>query len=88
MTPSSSSPSTRRSTSGWGCCLSKPFRTHGYKWSSSVINPKGSARQGEFSRCDEYIFFVQIGNAGPLPQDTDMLHDRRTSEAMKSSGVA
>lgn len=31
---------------------------------SSVINPKGSARDG-FSRSDEYIFFVMFGECTP-----------------------
>jgi adenine-specific DNA-methyltransferase len=46
---------------------------------SSVISQKGSARQGEFSRCNEFIYFAHFGNAAPLPQETDMLHDRQTS---------
>lgn len=32
---------------------------------SSVINPAGVARQGEFARSDEYIFFVFIGASSP-----------------------
>lgn len=32
---------------------------------SSVINPAGVARQGEFARSDEYIFVVFIGRATP-----------------------
>jgi adenine-specific DNA-methyltransferase len=46
---------------------------------SSVISQKGSARQGEFSRCNEFVYFAHIGAAVPLPQETDMLHDRQTS---------
>lgn len=46
---------------------------------SSVISQKGSARQGEFSRCNEFIYFAHFGNATPIPQETDMLHDRQTS---------
>lgn len=45
---------------------------------SSVISQKGSARQGEYSRCNEFIFFAHFGNAAPSPQETDMLHDRQT----------
>ncbi|WP_247666542.1 site-specific DNA-methyltransferase [Aquimarina sp. MMG015] len=30
---------------------------------TSVINPRGKYRQGEFARCEEYIFFVAIGSA-------------------------
>lgn len=35
---------------------------------SSVINPKGTSRFAEFSRTDEYVFFVMIGAAAPLPE--------------------
>lgn len=34
---------------------------------SSVINSKGVARKGAFSRTDEYLYFVQFGNATPVP---------------------
>ncbi|MFM8899099.1 MAG: DNA methyltransferase [Burkholderiales bacterium] len=47
---------------------------------SSVISQKGSARAGEFSRCDEFIFFVMFGTASPLPLNDDMLHETVTSE--------
>ena len=46
---------------------------------SSVISQKGSARAGEFSRCNEFIYFAQFGDATPLSQETDMLHGRQTS---------
>lgn len=42
---------------------------------SSVISPKGSARAGEFSRCDEYLFFVMQGAAGPSSWISNMLYD-------------
>jgi 16S rRNA G966 N2-methylase RsmD len=37
---------------------------------SSVINPAGKAKKGgvDFSRIDEYIFFLQIGKAAVLPE--------------------
>ena len=47
---------------------------------SSVISQKGSARAGEFSRCDEFIFFVMFGSAAPTPLNDDMLHETVTSE--------
>lgn len=42
---------------------------------SSVINPAGVARQGEFARSDEYIYFVYFGEAGPkkVPLGDDWL---------------
>lgn len=32
---------------------------------SSVINPAGSSRQNEFSRTDEFIFFIKVGTSSP-----------------------
>lgn len=40
---------------------------------SSVINPSGSSRMNMFSRSDEYIFFVFLGNAAVIPGNDDML---------------
>ena len=42
---------------------------------SSVINPKGSARNGRFSRVDEYLYFVMFGDATVSAWRTDMLRD-------------
>ncbi|MCP1580528.1 MULTISPECIES: site-specific DNA-methyltransferase [Methylorubrum] len=33
---------------------------------TSVINPRGKYRQGEFGRCEEYLFFVAFGQARVL----------------------
>lgn len=30
---------------------------------TSVINPRGKYRRGEFARCEEYIYFVAVGDA-------------------------
>lgn len=45
---------------------------------SSVISPKGSARRGLFSRADEYIYFVMIGEAYVQPSNSDMLRVSKT----------
>ena len=34
---------------------------------SSCINPAGSTRKKQFSRTDEYYFFVELGDAAPSP---------------------
>ena len=47
---------------------------------SSVINPKGSARAGRFSRVDEYLFFVYFGAAAVSAWRTDMLRDDATTQ--------
>lgn len=48
-----------------GCLLEELFPEARIQMVSSVVNPKGSARDG-FSRCDEYLFFVMIGECIPM----------------------
>lgn len=48
-----------------GCLLEEMFPTARIQMISDVINPKGVARSG-FSRNDEYIYFVMLGNAMPV----------------------
>lgn len=40
---------------------------------TAVINPKGSVKNGLLTRCDEYIFFVMLGNGRVIATDNDML---------------
>lgn len=42
---------------------------------STVINRKGNPRRGEFSRCEEYMYFVRFGDASVSPWHSDMLHE-------------
>lgn len=41
---------------------------------SSVINPKGTGRSGDFARTNEFLFFVRFGSAkvGGRPDDADI----------------
>lgn len=41
---------------------------------SSVINPKGTGRSGDFARTNEFLFFVRFGAAkvGGMPDDADV----------------
>ncbi len=48
-----------------GCLLEKLFSEAKIQMISSVINPYGTQRLNEFSRNDEYIFFVMLGKAQP-----------------------
>lgn len=48
-----------------GCLLEEMFPEARIQMVSSVINPSGSKRLNSFSRNDEYLFFVMIGNASP-----------------------
>jgi adenine-specific DNA-methyltransferase len=55
---------------------------------SSVINPAGAGREADFSRTDEYVFFVRFGDSKVAPEsrmqgETDVVWDtlRRSSLA-------
>lgn len=58
-----------------GCLLEEMFPEAQIQMISSVINPKGSARAGRFSRVDEYIFFVFLGKSEVFPCELDMLRE-------------
>ena len=57
-----------------GCLLEEMFPTARIQMISSVINPSGSARKNIFSRAEEYIYYVFIGEAKVYPNRTDMIH--------------
>ena len=48
-----------------GCLLEELFTGARIQMVSSVINPQSAARFGEFSRTDEYLFFVKLGECKP-----------------------
>lgn len=48
-----------------GLLLEQTFPEANIQMVSSVINPAGVARGGEFARTDEYIFVVMLGSARP-----------------------
>lgn len=58
-----------------GMLLEQIFAEADIQMIGSVINPKGSARTGRFSRVDEYIYFVFFGNSKVTPWRTDMLRE-------------
>lgn len=58
-----------------GMLLEQIFPEAAIQMISSVINPKGSARTGRFSRVDEYIYFVFFGSSKVTPWRTDMLRE-------------
>lgn len=58
-----------------GLLLGQTFPEARIQMVSSVINPKGAVRANEFSRTDEYIFFVMLGSAGPEPVPTEAVVD-------------
>ena len=56
------------------CLLEEMFPEARIQMISSVINPSGSARKNIFSRAEEYLFFVFLGDACIYPSNTDMIH--------------
>jgi adenine-specific DNA-methyltransferase len=48
-----------------GALLEELFPEARIQMVSDLINPTGVARQKEFGRTDEYIFFVKLGNSAP-----------------------
>ncbi|GIT93119.1 hypothetical protein JANAI62_35970 [Jannaschia pagri] len=56
-----------------GLLLEQTFPEARIQMVSSVINRKGVARAKGFSRVDEYLFFVALGDAGVQPAPLDVL---------------
>lgn len=56
-----------------GLLLEQMFPEANIQMISSVINRKGSARDKEFSRVDEYLYFVMLGTMGPAVTENNML---------------
>lgn len=50
-----------------GCLLEELFPSESFDMISSVINPAGVSRNGQFSRTNEYIYIVYIGSCRPTP---------------------
>lgn len=62
-----------------GCLLEEMFADARIQMVSSVISSQGSTRDGLFSRADEYLFFVFIGDAEINKSDDDMLNEGQSS---------
>lgn len=60
-----------------GMLLEQSFSGPRVQMVTTVVNRKGIPRSREFARVDEYIFFVLLGDAGPLTLSNDMLSDPR-----------
>lgn len=58
-----------------GLLLEQLFADATVQMITSLIKPSGSQRSGEFSRVEEYIFFVMFGAATPSSHTSDMLRD-------------
>ena len=49
-----------------GCLLEELFPEARIQMVSTVINPAGVSRVGEFSRTDEFLFFIKMGASSPF----------------------
>lgn len=58
-----------------GLLLEQTFPDANIQMVTSAIKPSGSQRGDEFSRVDEFIYFVMFGGAYPGTSQTDMLRD-------------
>jgi len=58
-----------------GLLLEQVFPESTIQMVTTSIKPSGSQRTGEFSRVEEYIFFVMSGAASPGSGTSDMLRD-------------
>ena len=75
------------------CLLEEIFPEAKIQMISSVINPKGAPGAKNFFRVDEYIFYVQIGDALPqkiaLSDDFRMnASDKRVNKLIRWQGLA
>jgi adenine-specific DNA-methyltransferase len=57
-----------------GLLLEQTFPEAKVQMVTSVVNPKGAARKAQFSRAEEYLFFVFLGAASVSRSESDMLH--------------
>jgi len=57
-----------------GLLLEQTFPESNVQMVATVINRKGNARRGEFSRCEEYLYYVRVGNPLVSAWEDDMLH--------------
>lgn len=60
-----------------GILLEQMFPEARIQMVSCVIRASGVARKNEFSRADEYIFFVMMGSSGPTKWNHNMLDESR-----------
>ena len=56
-----------------GCLLEEVFSENTVQMITAMTNKKGQPRSGIFSRCEEYIFCVFIGNARVTRTEDNML---------------
>lgn len=72
-----------------GLLLEQSFNGCKIEMISSVINPKGTGRSGDFARTNEFLFFVRFGSAtvAGIP-DEENVGDEATWETMRRRNLA
>lgn len=71
-----------------GCLLEEMFPEARMQMISSVISNNGNARALQFSRTNEFIFFVMFGDCGPekLPLDSQWLGNLKVESSKATEG--
>ena len=62
-----------------GCLIEELFPAERMQMVTCVISSQASVRDNMFSRADEYIFFVFLGNAKVSKSDDDMLNEGQSA---------
>ncbi len=63
-----------------GLLLEQTFPEAKIQMVTSVVNPMGSRRAGEFSRVEEYLYFLMLGDASIPNSASNMLSPKRESK--------
>ncbi|GAB3859402.1 hypothetical protein GCM10028801_20750 [Nocardioides maradonensis] len=70
-----------------GLLLQQTFVESNIQMISSVISPSGAARNREFTRVNEFVYFVMIGSAAPVKTADDMLFTETRAESQNRSPI-
>lgn len=70
-----------------GLLLEQIFPEANIQMVSSVISPSGAARNREFTRVNEFIFFVMVGTAAPIKTPDDMLFTEKRTDKQNRSPI-
>lgn len=65
-----------------GCLLEEMFPEANMQMITDIINPRGTNRENEFSRVEEYLFICRFGNASVCKTENNMLGN--TDEVAKA----
>jgi adenine-specific DNA-methyltransferase len=71
-----------------GLLLEQLFPESSVSMISSIINPAGAGRNADFSRTDEYIYFVRLGEARILPDQRNEERRPVTWDTLRRSDLS